>query len=88
MTDTPGPGTRLLFATNGAWPVYCGVATSAVTRIVVHRPDGSRVQVRPVTVADQKFFAFGVSRGAGALSWTAYDGSGAAVASSAAPPAG
>jgi len=84
VTETSGPGTRLLFAADGVWQVYCGVAAPAVTRIVVHRPDGSRVQVRPVTVADQKFFAFGVSRGAGALSWTAYDGSGAVVASSAA----
>jgi hypothetical protein len=83
VTDTSRPGTRLLFATIGAWQVNCGVATPAVTRIVVHRPDGSSAQVRPVMVAHQKFFAFGVSRGAGALSWTAYDGSGAVVASSA-----
>ena len=86
VTDTSGPGTRLLFATIGAWQVYCGVATPAVTRIVVHRPDGSSVQVRPVAVGDRKFFAFGVSRGAGALSWTAYDGSGAAVTSSEVTP--
>ena len=39
-------------------------------------------QVRPVAVGDRKFFAFGVSRGAGALSWTAYDGSGVVVESS------
>ena len=83
VTDTSGPGPRLLFATIGAWQVHCGVATPAVTRIVVRRPDGSSVQVRLVTVGDQKFFAFLVSGAAGTLSWTAYDGSGAVVASSA-----
>jgi hypothetical protein len=86
VTDTSRPGTRILFATVGVWQVYCGVATPAVTRIVVHRPDGSSVQVRPVAVGDHKFFAVGVSRGVGALSWTAYDGSGAVVASSQVTP--
>ena len=84
VTDTTSePGPRLLFATIGVRQVHCGIATPAVTRIVVHRPDGGSVQVRPVTIGQQKFFAFLVTRGAGALSWTAYDGSGAVVASSA-----
>ena len=52
----------------------------------MRRPDGSSVQVRLVTVGDQKFFAFLVSGAAGTLSWTAYDGSDAVVESSEVAP--
>ena len=65
--------------------VVCGIAAPSVVRVVAGRPDGSTVEVRPVTVAGQKFFAFPTTmRGQRALSWTAYDGSGAVVASSSA----
>jgi len=71
-----------LFTTTGLREVACGIAAPPVVRIVVHRPDGSSVQVRPVTAGDQKFFAFAMSlRGQHTLSWTAYDSSGAVVAS-------
>lgn len=86
VTDTTLPGTRLLFSTIGAWQVNCGIAAPAVTRIVVHRPDGSTVTVRPVAAGGHKFFAFQTGRGPHALSWTAYDGSGAVVAVGAGVP--
>jgi hypothetical protein len=81
-----GPATGILFNTIGFRSVACGVAAPSVVRLVVHRPDGSSVQVRPVTAGDQKVFAFAMSRpGPHALSWTAYDRSGAVVAYSPAP---
>jgi len=82
VTAGSGPGTRILFTTIGARGVACGIAAPSVARLVVHRPDGSSVQVRPVTVAGQKFFAFATSPGSQPLTWTAYDGSGGVVASS------
>jgi len=78
---TAGTGTGIVFTAIGARGVACGIAGPAVVRVVVRRPDGSTVQVRPVTVGDQKFFAFATSvTGPHALGWTAYDGSGSVVA--------
>lgn len=75
---TDSGGTRILFGTIGAWPVYCGVAGASVTRVVVHRADGSTAVARPVMVQGRKFFAF--LGGRGEVRWTAYDGSGSVVA--------
>ncbi len=49
----------------------------------MHRADGSTIEVQPVTIAGQKFFAFTTVKGSGKFSWTAYDALGAAVKSSA-----
>jgi len=82
VTATSGPGTRILFTTPGFRGVACGIAAPSVARLVVHHPDGSGVQVRPVTVAGQKFFAFATRPGSQPPTWTAYDGSGGVAASS------
>ena len=78
---TSAMGTSLFFRTGGTPQVAGGTAGASVTRVVV-RPVGGRpaIQVRPVTVGPQKFFAFPVPAGKKAT-WTAYDGSGHAVAS-------
>jgi hypothetical protein len=62
--------------------VVTGVASPSVVRIVVHQPDGTVTQVRPVTIGGQKFFVFSETKGTQEFSWTAYDSSGAVVRSS------
>jgi hypothetical protein len=82
-TAGSGPATGIVFTTTGFRAVACGVAAPSVVRLAVYRPDGSSVEVRPVTVAGRKFFAFAMTvTGRQALRWTAYDSSGAVVASS------
>lgn len=76
-------GTSVLFWTSGDPEVAAGNAAPSVARLVVHRPDGTTIQVQPVTVGQQKFFAFPMRAGRQALSWQAYDSSGTVVASSA-----
>lgn len=71
------PSTRVLFSTFGAQPVTCGIAAPNVVRIAVTRSASGTTEIRPVMVGSQKFFAFPK-----ALSWRAYDASGAVVASS------
>jgi hypothetical protein len=63
--------------------VDVGVTSPSVVRIVVHRADGSTIQARPVTIGDQKFFAFTTVKGPGKFSWAAYDALGDVVKSSA-----
>lgn len=76
------PGTGILFWTGDAPRVAGGSASAPVARVVVHRVDGTIVQVRPVTVGRQKFFAFPMGDGFKPLTWKAYDRSGKLVASS------
>jgi hypothetical protein len=59
-----------------------GLAPAAAVRVVVTQPDGTKVQVRLVTVGGQKAFAFAVRSGTKPLRWVAYDRAGKVVASS------
>jgi hypothetical protein len=77
---TPAARTGIMFSTLGFRQVVCGVAAPSVIRVVAHRSDGSTIEVRPVAVSGQKFFAFPATD-RGTFRWTAYDGSGAVVAS-------
>lgn len=63
----------------GTPQVVTGVASPSVVRIVVHQPDGTITEVRPVTIGGQKFFAFPETSGSQGFGWTAYDRSGAVV---------
>jgi hypothetical protein len=79
--------TGVLALNQGSTPeIAGGVAASSVARVVITQPDGSRVQVRLVTVGDQKVFAFAVRPGAKPIRWVAYDSAGNMVASSTAAP--
>jgi len=60
-----------------------GVAAASVARVVVTQPDGTKVQVRLVTVGGRKAFAFAVRPGTKPLRWVAYDSAGNVIASSA-----
>jgi hypothetical protein len=76
-------GTQVMASTETSTPeVVTGVASPSVVRIVVHQPDGTTTQVRPVMIAGQKFFAFAEAKGSQGLAWTALNSSGAMVASS------
>jgi hypothetical protein len=76
-------GTAVMASTESGTPrVITGVASPSVVRIVVHQPDGTVTQVRPVTVGGQKFFAFSETSGSHPLNWAAYDSSGDVVRSS------
>jgi hypothetical protein len=76
-------GTAVMASTESGTPrVITGVASPSVVRIVVHQPDGTVTQVRPVTIGGQKFFAFSETSGSQRLSWTAYDSSGDVAGSS------
>jgi hypothetical protein len=75
VVDTLDPG--------GTPEVAGGVAPAAVTRVAVTGPDGTTVQVRPVTVGGQKLFAIALRPGSKPLRCTAYDSAGRVVASSA-----
>jgi hypothetical protein len=81
VSATSPLGTDRLFRTSGRPQVAGGTAAAAVARIVAHLPDGTTVQVRPVTIGQQKFFAFRLPAGKRPLTWTAYDSSGKAVGS-------
>ena len=59
-----------------------GVAPATATRVVVTQPDGTKVQVRLVTVGGQKVFAFAVRPGGKPLRWVAYNSAGTVIASS------
>ena len=59
-----------------------GVVAASVTRVAVTEPDGTTVQVRPVTVGGQKLFAIALRPGKKPLRWVAYDNAGKVVASS------
>jgi hypothetical protein len=82
MPATSGLGTSVMFWIGGTPGVAGGTASASVTRVVVNRPDGTTVQVRPVMVSQQKFFAFPFN-GRKPPAWKAYDSSGNLVASSA-----
>jgi hypothetical protein len=75
--------TALVTLNPGGTPeIAGGVAAASVARVVVTQPDGTKVQVRIVTVGGQKAFAFAVRPGAKPLRWVAYDRAGKVVASS------
>jgi hypothetical protein len=74
-------GTKVMLLTAGTPAVACGSAAAAVARIVMTAPDGTSTQVHPVMVGGARFFAFPVGRGTRPWKWTAYDGTGGAVAS-------
>jgi hypothetical protein len=59
-----------------------GLAPAAAARVVVTQPDGTKIQVRLVTVGGKKVFAFAVRAGAKPIRWVAYDSTGKVVASS------
>jgi hypothetical protein len=59
-----------------------GVAPASAARVVVTQPDGTKVEVRLVTVGGLQVFAFAVRPGAKALGWVAYDSAGHVIASS------
>ena len=59
-----------------------GLAPAAAARVVVTQPDGTKIQVRLVTVGGKKVFAFAVRAGAKPIRWVAYDSAGKVVASS------
>lgn len=59
-----------------------GAAPASAARVVVTQPDGTKVQVRLVTVGGKKVFAFAVRPGAKPLAWVAYDSAGTVIASS------
>ena len=73
--------TNLLFRGGGTPNVAGGVASVSVTRVVARVPGSPDVQVRPVAIGPQKFFAFPVPDGKKVVHWTAYDSSGHVVAS-------
>ena len=73
--DTLNPG--------GTPKIAGGIAPASVTRVAVTEPDGTTVQVRPVTIGGQKLFAVALRPGTRPLRWVAYDGAGKVVASSA-----
>jgi hypothetical protein len=81
---TSALGTHLLFWTGVDPNVAGGSAAASVARVVVHRVDGVTVEVRPVTIGQQKFFVFPMrDDDRDPLGWKAYDSSGRLVASSA-----
>ena len=59
-----------------------GVVRASVTRVALTGPDGTTVQVRPVTVGGRKLFAVALRPGRKPLLWIAYDSAGKVVASS------
>jgi hypothetical protein len=85
-TSASALGTKVLLLTADTTSVACGSAAASVTRIAVTAPDGKTSQVHPVTVGGAKFFAFPLGQGPKPWKWTAYDGSGAVVASSMVTP--
>ena len=60
-----------------------GIAPDSVARVVVTQPDGTKVQVRLVTVGGEKAFAVALRSGSKPLRWVAYDSAGKVVGSSA-----
>jgi hypothetical protein len=64
-----------------------GIAPASVTRVVVTQPDGTKVQVRLVTVGGEKVFAVALRPGAKPLRWVAYDSAGKVASASTAPAA-
>jgi hypothetical protein len=77
------PAIVLTLDQGGTPEIAGGILSPSVARVVVTQPDGSTVQVRPVTVGGHKFVAFEVHPGAKPLRWVAYDSAGKVVASSA-----
>lgn len=69
--------------TGGTVSVAGGRVPASAAWVIVKQPYGTTTKVWPVTVGGQKLFAFGLLTGPNRLSWTAYDSSGHAVASSA-----
>jgi len=67
--------------TSGELSVAAGGAPTSTARVIVNQPDGTRTTVRPVTVGDQRLFAFQLRTGPNRLSWTDYDSSGVVVGS-------
>lgn len=81
MPTAAGLGTNLLFRAAGSPGVAGGIASAVVTRVVAYPSGGAAVQVRPVTVGGQQFFAFPLAHGDKAVRWKAYDTAGNVVAS-------
>jgi hypothetical protein len=92
LPTTAALGTNVMFWTGGTPEVVSASASASVTRIVVTEPGGATMQIRPVTVAGQKFFAFPMSPqqwvayNRPVWKWTAYDSSGGVVTSSEVTP--
>jgi hypothetical protein len=90
--DGAGPGlcvpnlpavTAVQVLNQGSTPeIAGGVAPASAARVVVTQPDGTKVQVRLVTIGGKKAFAFAVRPGAKPLRWVAYDSAGTVIASS------
>jgi hypothetical protein len=80
-TSTARLGTGVMFWTDGDPAVAVGSADQSVARIVVTSPGGKTTQMRLVTVGGARFFAFPFGQGPKPWKWTAYDGSGHAIAS-------
>jgi hypothetical protein len=59
-----------------------GVAPASAARVVVTQPDGTKIQVRLVTIGGKEAFAFAVRPGAKPLRWVAYNNAGTVIASS------
>jgi hypothetical protein len=81
IASPSGLGTSVMFWTGGVPAVAGGSASPPVVRVAVTAPGGTTTQVHPVTVGGIKFFAFPFGKGPKHWKWTAYDGSGHAVAS-------
>jgi len=92
LPTTAALGTNVMFWTGGTPAAVSASASASVTRIVVTEPGGATMQIRPVTVAGQKFFAFPMSPqqwvayNRPVWKWTAYDSSGGVVTSSEVTP--
>lgn len=61
--------------------VVYGSASPAVTHVLVTLSSGMTIRVRVAAVANQKYFAFAVGKGARPLRWSAYDSARHRVAS-------
>ena len=80
----PPAGTAVATIDPGSTPeVAGGIAPDSVARVVVTQPDGTKVQVRLVTVGGEKAFAVALRSGSKPLRWVAYDSAGKVVGSSA-----
>ena len=83
VQDLPA-GTAVATLDPGSTPeVAGGIAPDSVARVVVTQPDGTKVQVRLVTVGGEKAFAVALRSGSKPLRWVAYDSAGKVVGSSA-----
>jgi hypothetical protein len=59
----------------GAQPVF-GSAAPGAARVAIALSDGTTVPMKPVTVGDERLFAFWAAKGVAPTAWTAYDAKG------------